>query len=106
MCFIVAARVAEKSEHIVYGHKIEVHLVDTASAIGSLVPQASTITSTILVEGLMEYHTESTLKLFFTNTKKCGGGNVTKVSMKEDSAYVSFADPKGSQHTKSIAYSC
>ena len=70
------------------------HLVDTAP---STEPQVNAVTDTILVNGLMEGHTESALKLYFTSKKKCGGGDVTKVVIKEESAYVSFADPKGSQ---------
>ena len=77
-------------------HEVEVQLVDTVpgSKSLSLVPQA-TDTDTILVKGLKECHTESTLKFFFTNKKKCGGGDVTKISINKESAYVSFADPKG-----------
>ena len=78
------------------GHEVEVQLIDTAPASKSLslVPQA-TDTDTILVKGLKECHTESALKLFFTNKKKCGGGDITKISINKESAYVSFADPKG-----------
>ena len=101
MFFIVAARVAEKGELIAYGHKLEVHLVDTAPATE---PQVSAVTDTILVKGLMECHTESALKLFFTNKKKCGGGDVTKIIIKEESAYISFADPKGSQLVQKYLY--
>ena len=98
----MAARVAEKREHIINGHKIEVHLVD---AIPATEPQVTTTTDTILVKGLTECHTESALKLFFTNKKKCGGGDVTKVVIKEESAYVSFADPKGRKYGKLVTNS-
>ena len=92
--FVVAARVAEKKQHNLIGYKVEVQLVSTVPASKSLVPQA-TDTDTILVKGLKECHTESALKFFFTNKKKCGGGDVTKISINKESAYVSFADPKG-----------
>ena len=75
------------------GHEVEVQLVGTVPASKSLIPQA---TDTILVKGLKECHTESTLKFFFTNRKKCGGGDVTKIIINKESGYVSFADPKGS----------
>ena len=54
-----------------------------------------TASNTILVKGLKECHTEYALKLFFTNKKKCGGGNITKIFIKKDNGYVTFADSKG-----------
>ena len=56
-----------------------------------------TASNTILVKGLKDCHTELVLKLFFTNKKKCGGGDVTKILLKKDNAYVTFADSKGMQ---------
>ena len=80
------------------GHEVEVQLVGSVPASKSLVPQDSEATDsdTILVRGLKDCHTESTLNLYFTNEKKCGGGDVTKIIINKDSAYVSFVDPKGS----------
>ena len=68
--------------------------MSTVPASTSSAPQVTTA-DTILVKGLKDCHTESTLKLFFKNKKKCGGGDVTKIIMKQGSAYVSFTDPKG-----------
>ena len=51
-------------------------------------------TDTILVKGLKDCHTKEALRLFFTNKKKCGGGDVTKIIIREGSAYVTFADPE------------
>ena len=75
------------------GHEVEVQLAGSVPTSKSLIPQDS---DTILVKGLKECHTESALKLFFTNKKKHGGGDITKIIINKESAYVSFVDPKGS----------
>ena len=96
--YTVAARVAEKRYHSLISHEFEVQLVGNVPASKSVVPQDSEATDsdTILVKGLKDCHTESILKLFFTNEKKCGGGDFTKIIINKDIAYVSFVDPKGS----------
>ena len=93
--FVVAARVAGKQQHTLLGYKVEVQLVSDPPVTGSLAPQVTT-TDTILVKGLKDCHTESALRLFFTNKRKCGGGDVTNVDIKAEIAYVTFADQKGS----------
>ena len=50
---------------------------------------------TVLVKGLSSTHNESVLKLYFTNKKKSGGGDVKSVTIEETHARVSFVDPKG-----------
>ena len=91
--FVVAARVAEERQYSILGHKVEVQLVSAASITKPLaLPQVSTI----LVKGLRDCHTESALRLFFSNKRKCGGGDITNVVIKKEIAYVTFADQKGS----------
>ena len=104
--FVVAGRVAEEKQHSVLGHEVEVHLVLTCPTTDSITPLLTssstepqiTTSNTILVKGLKECHTELALKLFFTNKKKCGGGNITKIVVKKDNAYVTFADSKGNTY--------
>jgi len=69
-----------------------------------LVPQPVVTTSehppldvmdTILVKGLSTTHNESVLKLYFTNKKKSGGGDVTSIAVKAETAYISFVDLNG-----------
>ena len=96
LILVVAARVAEKKYHNVLGQEVEVQVVFAAPTTKSVVPQVTTTDcDTILVKGLTDCHTESALKFFFTNKKKCGGGEVTKIVVKKDNAYITFADPKG-----------
>ena len=90
---LVAARVAERRQHTLLSHEVEVQLVSAPPVTESLAPQVTT-TDTILVKGLKGCHNESALRLFFTNKKKCGGGDVTKVDVKKEIAYVTFADEK------------
>ena len=90
---LVAARVAEKKQHSILGQEVEVELLLTPTS-KSFVSQSS---DTILVKGLKDCHTEVALSLFFTNKKKCGGGEVTKIIIREGSAYVTFADPESKQ---------
>jgi len=54
-----------------------------------------TVLDTVLVKGLSTTHDESVLKLYFTNKKKSGGGDVKNVAIQEMDAYVSFVDPNG-----------
>ena len=101
--FVVAARVAEKKLHNVLGQVIEVHLVHAAPTANSFVPLITgptigpqiTVSDTILVKGLKPCHTEAPLRLFFNNKKRCDGGGVTKIVLKKDKAYVTFADSRG-----------
>ena len=90
--FVVAARVAEERQHNVLGYEVEVQLVSVTSITKPLVPPQVIGTSTILVIGLKDCHTESALRLFFSNKRKCGGGDVTNVVIKKEIAYVTFAD--------------
>lgn len=93
--FVVAARVAEERQHNVLGHEVEVQLVSAAPITKPLVPPQVIATCTILVKGLKDCHNESALRLFFTNKKKCAGGDITNVVIKKEIAYVTFADQKG-----------
>ena len=89
--YVVAARVAEKKQHNLHGYEVEVELILPTKSFESQV----TATDTIVVKGLKDCHNEVTLKLFFSNKKKCGGGDVNKIVFKKESAYVTFVDPTG-----------
>jgi len=55
------------------------------------------VMDTVLVKELSPTHDESVLKLYFTNKKKSGGGDVTNIVIKEKIALVSFVDPNGKE---------
>ena len=53
--------------------------------------------NTVLVKGLnAQYHSKPMLELYFTNEAKCGGGTITEIIVKDDEAYITYAEPKGS----------
>ena len=89
----VAARVAQRTHKIV-GQDVEVQLVPQPVVTTSEHPPLD-VMDTILVKGLSSTHNESVLKLYFTNEKKSGGGDVTSIAIKEEIAHVSFTDPEG-----------
>ena len=91
---VVAARVAEKRQHTLCSHEVEVHLVVSAPATGGLL---NIITSnTILVKELNPpYHDQSVLELYFSNHKKCGGGDIAKILVKDNEAYITYAESGG-----------
>ena len=64
-----------------------------------LVPHTNPIVTaskdTILVKGLSASHKQSVLRLYFTNKKKCGGGDVTSIVLTGTQAYISFVDSNG-----------
>ena len=100
-CFnAVAVRVAERTHHKIVGQDVEVQLVPQPVVTTSeqLYPSLN-VMDTVLVKGLSHTHAESVLKLYFTNKKKCGGGDVTSIAIKGENAYVSFVDPNGNKHT-------
>jgi len=62
------------------------------------VPQMASINqpvmNTIVVRGDAEVINEEILNLYFTNKKK-GGGDVTSIVIKNNEAFITFADPSG-----------
>ena len=87
---------AKKRQHNLFGNEVEVQLVSAPPITKSWKPSQSTPTSIIQVKGLEGCHNESALRMFFSNKKKCGGGDVTNVVIKKGITYVTFADQKGS----------
>ena len=60
---------------------------------------------TILIEGLdTERHNKSILELYFSNHKKCGGGDITEVVMKDEEAYIMYAESEGIAMYYDICY--
>ena len=95
--YTVAANVAER-KHTILGQDVEVQLVPQPVVTTSkqLYPPLD-VMDTVLVKGLSTAHSESVLKLYFTNKKKCDGGDLTSIAIKGGIAYVSFADPNGNE---------
>ena len=93
---VVAARVAEKSQHTMLGHRVEVQLVVSKAATEQ---QPDTITSTnntLLVKGLNpECHNQSMLDLYFSNQGKCRGGDIAEIIVKDNEAYITYAESGG-----------
>jgi len=78
------------------GQDVEVHLVPQPVVTTSeqLYPPLD-VMDTVLVKGLSPTHNEPVLKLYFTNKKKSGGGDVTSIAIKDTHAYITFVDPEG-----------
>jgi len=54
-----------------------------------------TASNVMLVTELSTSHSQSVLKNYFNNKRKCGGGDITSVMLKGTQAYVSFVDSNG-----------
>ena len=50
---------------------------------------------TILVKGEIMSVGQQALTLHFTNKKKCGGGEIANMLLKDDQATITFCDPSG-----------
>ena len=85
---IASINVAEKKDCVVAEQEVEVQLVPLKKSI---------VLDTLLIIGLSTNHNESVLKLYFTNKKKSGGGNVANVVVKGTKAHVTFFDPNGKE---------
>ena len=93
---VVAARVAEKSQHIVLGHRVEVQLVVYEAATDQQPDTITSTSNTLLVQGLNpECHSQSILDLYFSSQTKCGGGDIAEVIVKEKEAYITYAESGG-----------
>ena len=93
---VVAARVAEKSEHTVFGHKVEVQLVVSEAAADQQPDSITSATNTLLVKGLNpECHNQSMLDLYFSNQGKCRGGDIAEIVVKDNEAYITYAESGG-----------
>ena len=98
---VVAARVAEKSQHIVLGHTVEVQLVVSKAATDQQPDTITSVTNTLLVKGLNpECHSQSMLDLYFSSqTKCCRGGDIAEIIVKDNEAYITYAESGGSYNT-------
>ena len=50
---------------------------------------------TILVKGEVDSVGKEALELHFTNKKKCGGGDISSIQLKDNQATIIFCDPSG-----------
>ena len=93
---VVAARVAEKSQHVVLGHRVEVQLVISEATTDQQPDTITSTSNTLLVQGLNpECHSQSILDLYFSSQTKCGGGDIAEVIVKEKEAYITYAESGG-----------
>lgn len=93
--FIVAAKVAEKRQHDVLGHEVEVQLLVSEPATGEQMNDVTSV-NTVLVKGLnAQYHNKPVLELYFSNEAKCRGGTITEIIVTDDKAYITYAEPEG-----------
>ncbi|XP_065920901.1 uncharacterized protein [Dysidea avara] len=86
-----STNVVEKKDCTVTGQDVVAELVPHRDPIDV----ASDVMDIVLVRGLSASHSQSVLKLYFTNKRKCGGGDVTNVILNGTQAYISFADSNG-----------
>ena len=93
---VVAARVVEKSQHTVFGHKVEVQLVVSEAATDQQPDTITSATNTLLVKGLNpECHNQTTLDLYFSCQTKCRGGYIAEIIVKDNEAYITYAESGG-----------
>ena len=93
---VVAARVAEKSQHTMLGHKVEVQVAVFEGATDQQLSTIISTSNTILVQGLNpKCHSKSMLDLYFSNQAKCGGGEIAEVVVKDNEAYITYAESGG-----------
>jgi len=80
--------------------------IGSTGAVETTIPiiTASDVMDTVLVKGLSTTHNESVLKLYFTNKKKSGGGDVTSVILTEAQAYITFVDSNGKRMSTTMWY--
>ena len=50
---------------------------------------------TVLVNGEVESVGQEALELYFTNKKRCGGGEILSIVLKNNQATIVFCDPSG-----------
>ena len=93
---IVAARVAKRSQHNVLGCKVEVQLLVSEAVTEQLWDTTTSTSDTILVKGLNpECRDKFMLELYFSNQTKCGGGKIAEVVVKDNEAYITYAESGG-----------
>ena len=92
-CRIGSTNVVEKKDCTVTGQDVLAEKVSHTDPIDTAID----FMDTVLVRGLSASHSQSVLKLYFTNKRKCGGENVTSVILNGTQAYISFADSNGKE---------
>ena len=90
---LVATRVAEKSQHIVLGQKVEVQLAVSEPATEDHPNTVTPTNNTLLVTG--HNLNQDKLDLYFSNEAKCGGGNIADITVKDNKAYITYANSGG-----------
>ena len=100
--FTVAQKVVKREQHIVSGKKIEVCLHQPNQPTKQ--PVVSTERETlsepqciVRVEGISNVRSMETLKFYFDNARRSGGGGVKKfeVYKEDDEAYITFETEEG-----------
>ena len=98
----VAHRVVERGQHKVAGTTVEVSLYEpvrgqrkNAKVVGEEEDEAPICS--IKVKGISRVHSLDTLEYYFENTRRSGGGTITKFETyeEEDFAYVTFEEENG-----------
>ena len=85
--FIAIEAMLKKEEHEVDGVKISVEVMD----------EEEPALATIVIDGITSKIDEDTLEMYFSNTKKSGGGEIESGSVQIDGTkgFVTFCDLQG-----------
>jgi len=85
--------------HTIDDNKVTLQQLDT-------IPQGYTEDiDTIVVRGDVKGVGEEALELFFTNPKKCGGGEIVNIKIEGDTeAFITFQDSAGMCNHMSVSY--
>lgn len=68
--------------------------IETSSSIDGR-DQDGPVLDTILARGNMESVGKEALKLYFNNTKKCGGEGIVNILIQQDKTFITFNDVQG-----------
>ena len=92
-----------KTEHEVDGVKvsvevkISVEVMDEEGPVLAAIHEEGPVLTTIVIDGITATIDEDTLEMYFSNTKKSGGGEIKSGSVQIDGTkgYVTFCEPQG-----------
>ena len=89
--FLVVQKVLLQMPHTIDGKQVTLKQLD-------VIPPGynSEDIDTIVVRGDVKAVGEEALELFFTNKRRCGGGEIVSIKIESDSeAFITFQDPDG-----------
>ena len=95
--YVAAIKVAEKGHHVIFDQAVEVELV-VSEPVLTAGEQFNTITSAniLLVKWLNAQDlNKPMLELYFSNQAKCRGGDILEIMVKDNEAYITYAEPEG-----------